>query len=74
MRRSKSDKIRALADKGLTNVEIAQKTGFSAQLIYSVIKRHKVVGVKVVKVKVPDKKTKINALVSKFVDDLSKLL
>lgn len=74
MRRSKSDKIRALADKGLTNVEIAQKTGFSAQLIHGVVKRHKVASAKVVKVKGSDKKTKINALVSKFVDDLSKLL
>lgn len=74
MRRSKSNKIRALADKGLTNVEIAQKTGFSAQLIHSVVKRHKSVSAKVVNVKGADKKAKINALVSKFVDDLSKLL
>lgn len=39
--RSKSDVIRALADKGLTKPEIAKKTGFSQQLIHTVYTLYK---------------------------------
>jgi hypothetical protein len=40
-RRSKSDTIRALADKGLSKTDIAQKTGFSQQLVHHVYTLHK---------------------------------
>ena len=72
MRRSKSDKIRALAAKGLSQSEIAKKTGFSPQLVHSVVKRGKTK--KVVKAARHDKAAEIAELVNKFVEDLSKLL
>jgi len=72
MRRSKSDKIRALAAKGLSQSEIAKKTGFSPQLVHSVVKRGKTK--KVVKATRVDKTAEIAELVNKFVEDLSKLL
>jgi hypothetical protein len=72
MRRSKSDKIRALAAKGLSQSEIAKKTGFSPQLIHSVVKRGKTK--KVVKAVRVDKTAEIGKLMIKFREDMSKLL
>jgi len=71
MRRSKSDIIRAWADKGLSKSQVVRKTQYSAQLVHSVFKRHKK---HVVKAKGLSKKVRINALVSQFIDDLNKLL
>lgn len=71
MRRSKSDIIREWANKGLSKSEVVRKTGYSAQLVYSVFKRNKK---HVVKAKGLSKKVRIKALVSQFIDDLNKLL